>query len=122
VEPRLAFDYTVVAAFLAVGVAFVFVTLGMSRLLAPHRPNAEKLSVYECGSEPVGPPWVQFRIGYYVYALLFVLFDVETVFLYPWAVTVGAAPLFVLFEMVVFIAILGAGLVYAWKEGALRWR
>jgi len=122
VEPRLAFDYTVVAAFLVVGVAFVFMTLGVSRLLAPRRPDPEKLSAYECGSEPVGPPWVQFRIGYYVYALLFVLFDVETVFLYPWAVTVGAAPLFVLFEMVVFIAILAAGLVYAWKEGALRWR
>jgi NADH:ubiquinone oxidoreductase subunit 3 (subunit A) len=118
VEPRLGFDYTVVAAFLAVGVAFVFATLGVSRLLAPHHPNPEKLSTYECGSEPIGPPWVQFRIGYYVYAL----FDVETVFLFPWAVTVGAAPLFVLFEMVVFIAILGAGLLYAWKEGALRWR
>jgi len=122
VEPRLAFDYAVVAAFLVVGVAFVFATLGVSRLLAPRRPDPEKLSVYECGSEPVGPPWVQFRIGYYVYALLFVLFDVETVFLYPWAVYVGAAPLFVLVEMVVFIGILTAGLVYAWKEGALRWR
>ncbi len=121
-EARLAFDYTVVAAFLVIGVAFVFATLGVSRLLAPRRPDPEKLSVYECGSEPVGPPWVQFRIGYYVYALLFVLFDVETVFLYPWAVYVGAAPLFVLVEMVVFIGILTAGLAYAWKEGALRWR
>jgi NADH:ubiquinone oxidoreductase subunit 3 (subunit A) len=121
-EARLAFDYTVVAAFLVIGVAFVFATLGVSRVLAPRRPDPEKLSVYECGSEPVGPPWVQFRIGYYVYALLFVLFDVETVFLYPWAVYVGAAPLFVLAEMVVFIGILTAGLAYAWKEGALRWR
>ena len=72
--------------------------------------------------EPVGPPWVQFRVGYYVYALLFVVFDIETVFLYPWAVVYGKMGLFVLAEMVIFIAILAAGLAYAWKEGALRWR
>jgi NADH-quinone oxidoreductase subunit A len=65
---------------------------------------------------------VQFRVGYYVYALLFVVFDIETVFLYPWAVAYGRLPLFILLEMVVFIAILAAGLAYAWKEGALRWR
>lgn len=121
-ERAVAFDYMVVAAFLVVGVAFVFATLGVSRLLAPSRPTPEKLATYECGSEPIGPPWVQLRIGYYVYALLFVLFDVETVFLYPWAVYVGQAPLFVLVEMVIFIGILAAGLAYAWKEGALRWR
>ncbi len=121
-EPGLGFDYMVVASFLVVGVAFVFATLGVSRLLAPSRPTPEKLSVYECGSEPVGPPWVQFRVGYYVYALLFVLFDIETVFLYPWAVIVGRSGLFMLAEMVVFIGILAAGLGYAWREGALRWR
>ncbi len=121
-EPRLVIDYIGVGAFLIVGIAFVFGTLGLSRMLAPRKPNPEKLSIYECGVEPIGPPWVQYRIGYYVYALLFVLFDIETVFLYPWAVTVGSASLFVLFEMVVFIGILAAGLVYAWREGALRWR
>jgi NADH:ubiquinone oxidoreductase subunit 3 (subunit A) len=122
VEPGIGFDYAVIAAGLVIGVAFVFATLGVSRVLAPRRPSPEKYSTYECGSEPIGPPWVQFRVGYYVYALLFVLFDIETVFLYPWAVTVGAAPLFVLVEMIVFLAILAAGLVYAWREGALRWR
>jgi len=65
---------------------------------------------------------VQFRIGYYVYALLFVVFDIETVFLYPWAVAFGKMGIFILVEMVLFIAILGAGLAYAWREGALRWR
>jgi NADH-quinone oxidoreductase subunit A len=70
----------------------------------------------------VGPPWVQLKIGYYVYALLFVLFDVETAFLYPWAVTLNVLPVYVLAEMVVFLAILFLGLVYAWKEGALSWR
>ena len=70
----------------------------------------------------IGPPWVQFRIGYYVYALLFVVFDIETIFLYPWAVAFGKMGIFVLAEMFVFIGILVAGLAYAWKEGALRWR
>lgn len=121
-EPRYGFDLTIVAAFLVLGGIFVPLTLGIARLLSPWHPDPEKYSTYECGSEPIGPPWVQFKIGYYVYALLFVLFDIETVFLYPWAVYLNSAPLFVLFEMVVFIAVLAAGLAYAWKEGALRWR
>ena len=116
------FDYTVIAWFLIVGVAFVIATLAISRLLQPRKPNPVKGSIYECGREPIGPPWVQFKVGYYVYALLFVLFDVETAFLYPWAVTVDALPVFVLGEMVVFLLILALGLVYAWKEGALAWR
>ena len=121
-EQAYAFDYIVIAWFLAIGVAFVLVTLGLSRLLQPRKPNAVKSEIYECGVEPVGPPWVQFKIGYYVYALLFVLFDVETAFLYPWAVSLNSLPVFVLLEMIVFLAILGVGLAYAWKEGALAWR
>ncbi len=121
-EPTIALDHVTVAAFLVVGAVFVVATLAVARLLAPRHPDPEKLSVYECGSEPIGPPWVQFRVGYYVYALLFVLFDIETVFLYPWAVYLGAAPLFVVAEMLIFIAILAAGLAYAWREGALQWR
>ena len=121
-EQSYAFDYNVIAWFLIGGVAFVAVTLGMSRLLQHRKPEQVKSEIYECGVEPVGPPWVQLKICYYVYALLFVLFDVETAFLYPWAVTLDALPLFVLGEMVVFIAILAAGLAYAWKEGALQWR
>jgi NADH-quinone oxidoreductase subunit A len=115
-------DYLVLAAFLALGVLFVVATLGVSRLLAPRDLSAEKLSTYECGVEPIGPPWVQFHIGYYVYALLFVMFDIETVFLYPWAVAFGRMGVFILIEMAVFLAIIGVGLAYAWKEGALRWR
>jgi NADH-quinone oxidoreductase subunit A len=115
-------DYLVVTAFLAFGVLFVIATLAVAWLLQPHRPDPEKLSPYECGSEPVGPPWVQFHIGYYVYALLFVMFDIETVFLYPWAVAFGHRVPFILTEMFVFLAIIGVGLAYAWKEGALKWR
>jgi NADH:ubiquinone oxidoreductase subunit 3 (subunit A) len=121
-EPTYAFDYSVIAWFLIGGVAFVAATLGMSRLLQHRKPEQVKSGIYECGVEPVGPPWVQFKIGYYVYALLFVLFDVETAFLYPWAVSVRVLPVYVLAEMVVFLAILALGLVYAWKEGALSWR
>lgn len=121
-EPVYAFDYTVIGWFLIVGVAFVIATLAVSRLLQPRKPDPVKASIYECGSEPVGPPWVQFKVGYYVYALLFVLFDVEAAFLYPWAVSLRAMPVFVLGEMVVFLAILALGLLYAWKEGALAWR
>jgi NADH-quinone oxidoreductase subunit A len=121
-EPTYAFDYTVIAWFLIVGVAFVIVTLALSRLLQPRKPGTVKGEIYECGVEPVGPSWVQFKVGYYVYALLFVLFDIETAFLYPWAVSLNSLPVFVLAEMIVFLVILALGLVYAWKEGALRWR
>lgn len=121
-EPTYAFDYSVIAWFLIGGVSFVAVTLGLSRLLQHRKPEAVKSEIYECGVAPVGPPWVQLKIGYYLYALLFVLFDVETAFLYPWAVTLDALPLYVLGEMVVFLAILALGLAYAWKEGALQWR
>ena len=121
-EPKLAFAYGLIASFLILGSLFVVATLGMSRLLAPRKPSAEKYSVYECGSEPIGPPWVQFRVGYYVYALLFVLFDIETVFLYPWAVAFGRGIPFILLDMFLFLAVIGVGLGYAWKEGALKWR
>ena len=121
-EPTYAFDYSVIAWFLIGGVAFVAATLAVSRLLQHRKPERVKSEIYECGVEPIGPPWVQLKIGYYVYALLFVLFDVETAFLYPWAVTLNVLPLYVLAEMVVFLVILALGLVYAWKEGALSWR
>jgi NADH-quinone oxidoreductase subunit A len=122
VEPHLALDYAIVAAFFVVGVLFVMVTLAMSSLLQHKRYGEAKFSTYECGREPIGPPWVQFRIGYYVYALLFVIFDIETVFLYPWAVAFGDLGVFILIEMALFLVVLGIGLAYAWKEGALAWR
>ena len=118
-----SFDHLVVGAFLLFGIVFVVLTVGASNFLSPKGNDAkDRLEPYECGVEPIGPPWVQFRIGYYVYALLFVVFDIETVFLYPWAVAFGKMGIFILVEMVLFIAILGAGLAYAWREGALRWR
>jgi NADH-quinone oxidoreductase subunit A len=118
----VSFDYVIIGAFVVIGVLFTVATLVASNLLSPTAPSEEKGTTYECGSEPVGPPWVQFRIGYYVYALLFVVFDIETVFLYPWAVAYGRVGLFILLEMVIFVGILVLGLVYAWKEGGLTWR
>ncbi len=118
-----AFDHLVVGAFLLFGLAFVALTVAASNFLSPKGgPAKYRLEPYECGVEPVGPPWVQFRVGYYVYALLFVVFDIETIFLYPWAVVYGKMGPFILVEMVIFIGILGAGLAYAWREGALKWR
>jgi NADH:ubiquinone oxidoreductase subunit 3 (subunit A) len=89
--------------------------------LAPHKPNTIKLETYECGMETVGPTWVQFKIQYYIYALVFLIFDIETVFLFPWAVAFDAIPLFAVFEGVLFILILVGGLLYAWRKGALEW-
>ena len=117
------FDYLVVGAFVLFGLFFVAATVAASNFLSPKsKPEPNRLEPYECGVEPVGPPWVQFRVGYYVYALLFVVFDIETAFLYPWAVVFGSMGLFILVEMAIFIVILATGLAYAWKEGALRWR
>ena len=119
---RMGFDYLILGMFLVIGALFVIATLSASWLLSPKKPSSEKSSTYECGVDPIGPPWVQFRIGYYVYALLFVVFDIETIFLYPWAVAFGKMGVFVLVEMVIFIGVLACGLAYAWKEGALKWR
>jgi NADH:ubiquinone oxidoreductase subunit 3 (subunit A) len=118
----MASDYVVLGTFVLVGIVFVMVTVTLSNLLSHQRPSFEKGRIYECGVEPIGPPWVQFRISYYVYALLFVVFDIETVFLYPWAVVFGRMGPFILVEMAVFVGILVLGLLYAWKEGALTWR
>ena len=116
------YDRIMMAVFVVLGTVFVAVTLGASWLLSPKKPSAEKSETYECGVEPVGPPWIQFHAGYYVYALLFVIFDIETVFLYPWALVYRMSGWFIFGEMIVFVVILVAGLAYAWKEGALSWR
>lgn len=118
----MSLDGLIITAFVILGFAFVVLTLGASWLLGPKKPSAEKSETYECGVEPIGSVWVQFRPGFYVYALLYVIFDIETVFLYPFAVTFGLRGWFVFVEMLIFVAILLGGLAYAWKEGVLRWR
>jgi NADH-quinone oxidoreductase subunit A len=94
--------------------------LGVGRLVRPQRPQPEKYITYEAGSDPVGG-WGQSNVRYYVYALLFVMFDVEAVFIFPWAVHLESLGWYGLVEMAIFIIVLTLGLVYAWRKGVLRW-
>lgn len=94
----------------------------VASLLSPNKPNEIKNSVYECGIETRGDTWVQFRIQYYIYALVFMVFDVETVFLYPFAVAYDQVAFFAVVEAVIFVSILLAGFFYVWKKGALTWQ
>ena len=95
--------------------------LGASVVVRPRRRGLERRTTYESGMEPFGGAWIQFNIRYYMFALVFVIFDVETVFLYPWAVAFNQLGVLAFVEAVVFIAILVVGLVYAWRKGALEW-
>ncbi len=104
------------AAFLVAGLL-----LGISALVRPNKPNREKMLTYESGVDPVGNGWSQSQIRYYVFALLFVIFDVEAVFIFPWATQLERYAGFGLVEMGIFVAILLLGLVYAWRKGVLRW-
>ena len=114
-------DYTTVAVFLLAGVLLVAAAVFTARLVAPRRPSLLKSTAYESGIEPIGGGWNQSHIRYYVFALLFLVFDVEAVFIFPWAVRLESLGVFALVEMVIFIVILLAGLVYAIRKGVLRW-
>jgi NADH-quinone oxidoreductase subunit A len=113
-------NYLAVAVFIGAALLMVGAMLGVGRLLRPNRPDAAKLVSYEAGSDPV-LGFGQSNVRYYVYALLFVMFDVEAVFIFPWAVRLESLGTFGLVEMLAFIAILTLGLVYAWRKGVLRW-
>jgi NADH-quinone oxidoreductase subunit A len=117
------FEQIVIAAFVLVGAGFAVFGLSLSWLLSPTKPTEGKGYTYECGLKPIGKPWVRFRPGYFIYAILYVVFDIETIFLYPWALSYGrsATGWFLFAEMFIFVAILIAGLLYAWKEGSLAW-
>ena len=113
-------EYLAVAVFIGAALVMVGAMLGVGRLIRPSRPQPEKYVPYEAGSDPV-LGFGQSNVRYYVYALLFVMFDVEAVFIFPWAVKLDRLGTFGLVEMVVFIVILALGLVYAWRKGVLRW-
>jgi NADH-quinone oxidoreductase subunit A len=112
--------YLAVAVLAAAAAGMFGAMLGVGRLLRPNRPQDEKYITYEAGSDPVSG-FGQSNIRYYVYALLFVMFDVEAVFIFPWAIRLESLGTFALVEMVVFVVILALGLVYAWRKGVLRW-
>jgi NADH-quinone oxidoreductase subunit A len=114
--------YVYVGLFILLVVGFVATTLALARLIAPSsRSSREKRDVYETGEVTVTDPWRPFPVRYYVFALLFLIFDVESAFLFPWAVVYRSLGLYGLVEMVIFVLILGVGLAYAWKKGALEW-
>ena len=118
------YEYNLVflAALLLVAVLVPVVPLVAARFLAPRKPSPLKRQIYECGMESRGDAWVQFKVQYYLYALVFVVFDIETIFLYPWAVAFKRLGLFAFVEMIIFLAILAGGWLYAWKKGLLEWR
>ncbi len=114
-------SYLTVAILGGAAAVLVAALLGASRLVRPSRPQPQKSIPYESGVDPIGTGWSQSQIRYYVFALMFVLFDVEAVFIFPWAVQLEALAFFGLVEMLIFIVILALGLVYAWRKGVLRW-
>ena len=114
-------SYGVVFAVALAGALLVIVAFLAARLIAPSRPSTAKYLTYECGIDPVGEGWSQSQIRYYVYGFLFVIFDVESVFLFPWARVFVSLGYTAVVEMAIFIAILAVGLLYAWRKGVLEW-
>ena len=114
-------EWLYIGIFIIFGIIVPIVPLVFAAVISPKKPNPIKQSTYECGIETVGDSWVQFKAQYYIFALIFLVFDVETVFLFPWALALNKLPMFVVLEGVLFIGILVAGLVYAWRKGMLEW-
>jgi len=117
----MQFDFGVVLVFLIMGLLIGVVALTISWLVRPNHPTEQKLQIYECGEAPVGTPWTQFNNRFYTVALVFLLFDVEVVFLFPWAVVFKQLGPFAFAEMFVFVGILLLGLAWAWAKGDLEW-
>jgi NADH-quinone oxidoreductase subunit A len=118
-------QYAPLGLLLCVGVGFVAGSFALSRLLSPHHPTPAKLSSYECGVDPVAGDWAQTQLRYYIFAYMYLIFAVEAIFLFPWAVIFRAAnrelAAVLGVEMAIFVGMLALGLVYAWRKGVLRW-
>ena len=117
----IIYNYVFIGMLLLGAIGFAVAPLVVVALVAPRKRSLAKSDIYECGVRTTGETWIRFKIQYYIYALMFVVFDIETVFLYPWAVSYGGLGAFALVEMVIFLVILAVGLVYAWGKGVLRW-
>ena len=113
--------YLYAAILFAAGFVFVMVTMVASNILAPHTRTKEKLQTYESGETLIGFAWVQYPLGFYIFALLFVAFDVDIVFIIAWAIIFKQLSFFGFFEILFFILVLALGLVYAWRKGVIRW-
>ena len=114
-------DFGTIFIFIFMGVVLVYLALLIQKLIAPNNPNPDKLATYECGEESEGSAWVQFNIRFYVVALIFLIFDVEVVFLFPWAVVFNDLGLLAFVEMAIFLVILLIGLAYVWKRSDIDW-
>jgi len=114
-------NYLPILIFLAMGAVFGVVPVILGRLVAPHRPDSDKLSPYECGFEAFEDSRMKFDVRYYLVAILFIIFDLEIAFLFPWAVVLKQIGMFGFMAMVVFLTILVVGFIYEWKKGALEW-
>jgi len=114
--------YVSVLIFAALILAFGVVSLAVAWLLRPARPDAVKLDNYECGAEPIGSAWIQFPVGFYLVALIFIVFDVLAVFLFPWALILRSAGMPAFWTVAGFVAILSLGWLYAYREGVLEWK
>jgi NADH-quinone oxidoreductase subunit A len=115
-------SYLPVVVYLVLIIGFAVVSLGAARLLSPSRPTATKLQTYECGAETIGDAWVQFPVGFYLVALLFIVFDALAVFLFPWVVALRGLGMWGIWTMVGFLAILSLGWIYAYRERILEWQ
>lgn len=111
-----------IIVFFVAGVVLVAGGNFISNLISPKSDNLQKREPYESGMTTIGPTWVQFKVGYYLFAILFLIFDVEIAFLFPWAVVFKEVGAVALVEVIIFLTILGLGLAYAWKKGALKWQ
>ena len=115
-------NLTLLIVVILTAIALVGIALGVARIVSPRSYNRQKGEAYECGIPTRGRSWMQFKAGYYLFAILFLMFDVEAVFLFPWAVTVQDAGIDGLINILLFMVILILGLAYAWRKGALEWK
>ena len=114
-------SFTLLITAILTGIALVAAGMIVAKLISPRSFNAQKGEAYECGLPTRGRSQIQFKVGYYLFAILFLMFDIETVFLFPWAVVVGEVGIYGLVSVIFFLVVLILGLAYAWKKGALKW-
>lgn len=115
-------NFALLIVVIVTAIVLVQVAMGIARAISPRSYNPQKGEAYECGIPTRGESWMQFKVGYYLFAILFLMFDVETVFLFPWAVVVQELGLYGLWSVIFFLVVLILGLAYAWKKGALEWK
>lgn len=115
-------NFTLLLTVIVTAIAFVGIVIALSKAISPRSYNSQKMETYECGVPTRGKSWMQFRVGYYLFAILFLMFDVETVFLFPWAVITRDLGIAGLISIMFFLFILVLGLAYAWRKGALEWK